>query len=870
MASKGGIIGAGNLRYMRYYMPQTSAEANWNGGICRDLPPASIPSGYCYDSVDFNLEKPGLAYFRGPLKLIAQAFGGGSLTPTDWISAPRMNGTGYLFAQWSGHLYQVDPVIGGLSTNRGVMTPLPIDRPKVYSNEPGPNDILVVPSGNGTSAPWKITIVAGVPTPAGLGGSPPPGKLVVVHANRVVLAGTAANPNRIYFGPQPNTEATWDTSQHFIDTTYPVTALASVQGVLLVFSQNFCERIIGDQPPGEPNDNMSLQPLGGVGCTAPLTIQQWGANIIFANGKGVFVTNGAGFDSLTEKPNGTGISDFWKNVQVALYGNAVVGAVYNQKFYFISVNGGQAASLVCYLPTKSWWQISNMSFNWADSSQDIYGSDEVFHVGAYSAPGVPDTGHSDQILICSRLFQPLGTGVDDVSFVSGTLFPRLKTRMMGDGLGLKAYEHGHLTLSSPGNVRLGYIKGADLEQQGSDGLGFQVIESPLTSGASAGSLLVQRKRFTLNFDTQAVYMTVAKDGINPLTETQIAAIEVEVRDSTYGSSQMRCIREQYRRRAQKANVPSPHCNEGSLRQLRQRSRNPADLARSRRGRRGSGANGTNGTHWGNRGYRTGWADRANRTDRTDRAYGSHRRNRSDRRDRRNRSGRIRSSGRCDPPVRQSHRDQYRDVQLHDRHGHLQPVVLVPARARDLPRRKRRHPLGQGRPCRFGGRGLVSLVCLNGFERRLERPLQLGCDRHMSTPEHPKFHRPDPTKEHYDDSASGLGTPPTWLSRRGGGTSSGGTAGPPGVNGAPGTGVPTGGTPGQVLTKRSVTDYDTYWADDIDTDDDTGTGTTTGVSEFLANQYGQMPTTITPAVMYRVPYFNGNSRDIPPLPGQPSP
>ena len=34
-------------------------------------------------------------------------------------------------------------------------------------------------------------------------------------------------------------------------------------------------------------------------------------------------------------------------------------------------------------------------------------------------------------------------------------------------------------------------------------------------------------------------------------------------------------------------------------------------------------------------------------------------------------------------------------------------------------------------------------------------------------EKPSFHRPKPSTEHYDHSASGLGTPPTWLAPSGG-------------------------------------------------------------------------------------------------------
>lgn len=83
---------------------------------------------------------------------------------------------------------------------------------------------------------------------------------------------------------------------------------------------------------------------------------------------------------------------------------------------------------------------------------------------------------------------------------------------------------------------------------------------------------------------------------------------------------------------------------------------------------------------------------------------------------------------------------------------------------------------------------------------------------------PSFHRPEPGEHVYDNSATGLGTAPTWLVPRrkggggggGGGTGPAGPTGPPGSPGPAGPGVPVGGTTGQVLAKFSNADLDTFW------------------------------------------------------------
>ena len=97
-------------------------------------------------------------------------------------------------------------------------------------------------ASDGTTAPKKYD---GSATPAALGGSPPAGKFAAIYKTRVYLAGTAANPNRVFASPTPDIEATWDTSNSYLDADYPVTGLAPLANQLLVFSAGHLERFIG-------------------------------------------------------------------------------------------------------------------------------------------------------------------------------------------------------------------------------------------------------------------------------------------------------------------------------------------------------------------------------------------------------------------------------------------------------------------------------------------------------------------------------------------------------------------------------------------------------------------------------------------------
>lgn len=476
-------------RMLKYYLPETFVESNFSGGICRDLPITAIPPGFVYDSTDWILDVPGAATRRGGTTQLGGTMGTGNAS---MVASAFFNGTERQVAlSGNGHLF--DAASG---SDRGAFPITTVDTPKIY---PGATDKMIVAADGGVTIPQKVYVSGGNIAFADLGGSPSYGKYVEVHQNRVVLGNSLANPNRIYFGPYPDTEATWNTSNSFVDTTYPITGLCSVQGVLLIFSTGYCERLIGSIPPGLEGANMELQPLGSYGCLDARSIVKWGANALFSNNDGMWITNGAGFDSLTTKTNGTGIATYWRT---SIRGQTGISGVFAEK-YLAYYNG--ATMMVCHLPTKSWWKFAGLGTTmFATASTNLYG---VSGAKAYSLGS------------CFG-----GTTVTDE--VGSNPSPLLQTRMIGTGIGLKAYEHGHLDFRSQENIALQYSRGLEAE-----GAWTAVPESPLVGPAA----IAVRKRFILNFDAQAIQFRV---GLSSLISggTTLYAVETEARDATYGST----------------------------------------------------------------------------------------------------------------------------------------------------------------------------------------------------------------------------------------------------------------------------------------------------------------------------------------------
>jgi hypothetical protein len=500
-------IPTGMVRLLRYFSWQPQVEGDFSRGIVRDLPRSSIPAGGAYDAVDYLLDQPAVARKRGGTSYQSSTLGA-TTTGVNFVAAPEYpTGVKVMGLGADGHLYDATT---GSTSDIGAFGITTLDVPKLYV------DKLVVTSSDGTTAPKKVTAPAGVLTIASLGGSPPAGRLACTHISRIVLANSSANPNRAWFSPVPNVESTWDTSNAYVDFNHSLSAVASIQGVMLGFSAGATERLVGNTPPGTTGENMSLQPLGQIGCADARSIAPWGSYIVFASQEGVYVTNGAGFDSLTEKSDGTGILSYWRTQYATVQANSgfIAGGIVNRNYYFLTLGYGSTIvdTLVCYLPRKAWMRTSNIGcLMYAPA---LSGTDELYGATMSGQPG-------NRILKFSGCLTPASGNKNDANGTAVT--PQMQFRMSGQGVGLKAYGDGHLTYdmrdAGTDNPTMAVQLSTGIEAEGSF---TAVSESPLAKTTAS-----TRKRFTVSKDAQAVNVKIAQT--NASSKTEVYLLEVDQR-----------------------------------------------------------------------------------------------------------------------------------------------------------------------------------------------------------------------------------------------------------------------------------------------------------------------------------------------------
>lgn len=325
-------------------------EQSYSRGIVRDTPRADIPAGGVYDAADYFLDQPGRAYGRGGFAFQSSVIGTNTNKAVTALGEiPISASAPTVVALVNGHLWNV--TAGGGGTDMGSCSLQPIcNLPLVQTNG---SQLLVFPASDGTTAPKKIFDSSGA-TLANLAGSPPAGKIACVHLSYLLLANTSANPNRVFFSPIPNVESTWDTTDAYIDFDEPIAGLASVGGVLLVWSVARLWRVLGTIPPGTTGENMQVQPVASIGCQDARSIIVSGNVAYFASSEGIYQTNGAGVTSLTDKPDGTGIASWWRDTFAANFNShtVIASGIFRNKWLLVSVlSPGSAYAAIQGIPT---------------------------------------------------------------------------------------------------------------------------------------------------------------------------------------------------------------------------------------------------------------------------------------------------------------------------------------------------------------------------------------------------------------------------------------------------------------------------------------------------------------------------------------
>ncbi len=473
-------------------------QADESKGIVRDSPRVAIPEIAVYDAADFLLHQPGVAIKRGGTSYAGPALSGASYTKSVFY-APFAGGDQIVALGSDNHLYKVT---SGTTTDKGAAVAT-VDQMKFWTS--GTTEYVLLANSNGTSAPGKYD---GSAAPGTLSGSPPGGKYMTFYKTRLCLGGSSAQPQRVYFSPTPNIESTWDTTNSWIDFDHKISGLAATSNMLLVFSNGAMERVIGSTPP--PDSDMDRAPIGNVGCTDARSIVVQEGNVLFANPRGVYLTNGAGFASLTDEGL---IATYWQGLFSGYDPTSwtMAAGVFRGRFYFITILDGSRnliASLMCDVPRRAWTRLTNIKGLTYSSAQGA--SDELYYADAAAA----------RVTGLSGLFSPSSSNKNDADGTAVT--PLLEYRALGQGPGMKAFGFGHLTFdmrdSASDNPTMAVSVAAGLEATSYSA----VAESPFSETSDA-----TRKRFMLGKDGQVVNIKLQQS--NASSKTEVYALEVEAR-----------------------------------------------------------------------------------------------------------------------------------------------------------------------------------------------------------------------------------------------------------------------------------------------------------------------------------------------------
>jgi hypothetical protein len=497
-------------RYSRYGSWQVLAEAQFQRGLVSDTAPVALPAGAVADARDFLFDRPGKIRKRGGTFGVSSLPGMAGCAHVSYV--PFQNGNKVI-------------AVGNDATNyytfdASVPTAVLLGANGAFSSQPPIfyNDHLYILFGAFASpnrpayvsvAPGAVSSIHDSVAPAAYVGC--------VHAGYLVLADDiGTHQNRLWFSPIPDPETTWDLSNAYIDTNGPITALASVQGTLIVFHQGSSERVLGSIPPGTTGENMSLQPLSGqAGCVDPGSIRSLGGNVYFADNSGVWVTNGASVTSITSRADATGVSSLWRT-SISTDGplgtpsaRAVRGGTFGNDYYLVSIleqHTGWATRLmlVYHVATGIWSRFQ------VDAISDYAASTSTLETYAASTNTPWVLGLSDVFVDA-----PTRSADDD----GDPVLPWVTSRVMGTGPFEKAFGDGHLTydMRTAAGATLALTYSRDIEQQT-----FQ------SSYTFAGVTVPTRQRFPVSGDGHGFSWKIAQTGAS--TKTELYAVELEHRN----------------------------------------------------------------------------------------------------------------------------------------------------------------------------------------------------------------------------------------------------------------------------------------------------------------------------------------------------
>lgn len=327
----------------------------------RDFPRSAMPQDSLWNIIDLLpevLDAP--ARKRGGYSHASAAVSGESGSSdriTGGIWAPFSAGDALIAFDAAGYAYNFTSAAATAITS----APLPTRNPVFYDNT------IIVPHSLGTTAPKAISGILGGSS-AALGGSPPAGMYAVIYKDVLWLAAPSASADRIFFSTAGNPADTWDTTNKYLDASFPISGLAALQNAVFVFGYARTMRVRGSIPPPD-SDFIVDDPIFDVGCTDNRSISLYRDKVIWGNSQGLYISDGTALEDLTRV---CGMKSWWQDIMAgddgfstgtaySVSGFSIATGIYGDWLFYSVMSGtAEVDSGMIDLTKYAWYRIRNV------------------------------------------------------------------------------------------------------------------------------------------------------------------------------------------------------------------------------------------------------------------------------------------------------------------------------------------------------------------------------------------------------------------------------------------------------------------------------------------------------------------------------
>ncbi len=299
--------------------------------------------------------------------------------PAAALYAPYAAGPRLLVILENGNTRFVDTTTGALTTvsitGDTVQNPV-FHRDRAIVPRASGNIAAVFVAQNGTLSNAPVTALQG--------------RYAAVFKDRVILASSLAEPTMIAASKPGDPTVAWDALSK-IPTSLPLTGIAAQRNQILAFHEASVERLRGtafpDSAASDPTGDMILEPLfDRAGCYDARSIVNWQDNVIFADQRGVHITDGAIVRNMIAQG---GIQSYWRSLFTSSVISIASGIVRDLLHVTVRFSAGAAVTLCCDIQSRNWWRYSNID---AATYASISGDEERLFAGDAGAFRMTDMG----------------------------------------------------------------------------------------------------------------------------------------------------------------------------------------------------------------------------------------------------------------------------------------------------------------------------------------------------------------------------------------------------------------------------------------------------------------------------------------------